>query len=74
MSNEVPDLIHEIPKDCFIGIFCSYCVRSVIIFSYLLSKGYTHVKNISGGYDALMDAFKPGKLYRHIQSKNQPEQ
>lgn len=68
-TNEVPDRLLEIPKDKFIGIFCSSCVRSVIIYAYLLAEGYTTVKNISGGYSGIMDALKPRKIYKHIKNK-----
>lgn len=65
-TNEMPDRINEIPKDKTIGVFCSAGVRAVIIFVYLRSKGYQHVKIIPGGYPPLMEAIMPGKLYKKL--------
>ncbi len=67
--NEIPDRLNEIPKDKTIGIFCSSGVRAVIVYAYLLSLGYEKVKIVEGGYNLLIDEFKPGKLLKHI-SKN----
>ncbi|MDY0297850.1 MAG: rhodanese-like domain-containing protein [Acidobacteriota bacterium] len=64
--HEVPARIVEIPRDKFIGVFCSSGVRNVIIFAYLKSKGYEHVAALSGGYAALTEALVPGKLAKRI--------
>ncbi|MGQ1891216.1 rhodanese-like domain-containing protein [Thermophagus sp. OGC60D27] len=65
-TNEVPDRIDEIPKDKTVGVFCSAGVRAVIIFVYLRSKGYNNVRIIPGGYAGLMEAVKPGKLFKKL--------
>ncbi len=64
--NELPLKIDQLPKDKFIGVFCSSGVRSAITFAYLKSKGFENVKMIEGGYPQLMDAIMPGKIYKHI--------
>ena len=60
--NEVPDRLSYIPKDKPIAIFCPAGVRSAIVFSYLLSKGFTDVRILMGGYPALTDEVMPGKV------------
>jgi rhodanese-related sulfurtransferase len=67
--NEVPDRLAEIPRDKTIGVFCSAGVRAVIIFVYLKSKGYNNVKIIPGGYTGLIEAIKPGKLYKKLNNE-----
>jgi rhodanese-related sulfurtransferase len=64
--NELPLNIDQLPKDKFIGIFCSSGVRSAIAFAYLKSKGFENVKMIEGGYSQLMEALMPGKIHKHI--------
>ena len=65
-AHEVPSRIAEIPGDKFIGVFCSSGIRSVMIFLYLQSKGYKNVKILDGGYNNLIAALMPGKIYKHI--------
>ncbi len=67
--DELSDRMDEIPKDMFIGIFCPANVRSTMAYIYLLSKGFTHVRIIEGGYAALMEALKPGKIWKQIQAQ-----
>ena len=67
--NEIPDRIHEIPEGKSIGVFCSSDVRSSIVFAYLLSKGFSDVRIVEGGYPALTEALKPGKVFKAIQKK-----
>ena len=69
--NEVPDRLEEIPKDRFIGVFCSSSVRSSIVYIYLRSKGYDNVLILEGGYNSIAEEFKPGKLLKTIKSKKQ---
>jgi rhodanese-related sulfurtransferase len=68
-TNEVPQRRGEIPEDRPIGVFCSAGVRAAIIFIYLKSKGYRDVKILPNGYPPLMEAVKPGKLYRHVRAE-----
>ena len=64
--HELPARISELPKDKFIGVFCSSGVRSTIAFTYLQSCGYENVKTLVGGYTELMKALLPGKLFKHL--------
>ena len=68
---EVPDRLEEIPKDRFIGVFCSSGVRSSIVYIYLRSKGYDNVLILEGGYNSVAEEFKPGILLKTIKSKKQ---
>ncbi len=65
--DELPDRYKEIPNDEMIGIFCPANVRSTIAMVYLLYKGYKEVKIIEGGYAALTDEMKPGKVLKLVQ-------
>lgn len=66
---ELPSKLEKLPKDKFIGVFCSSGVRSAIAFAYLKSKGFENVRMIEGGYTQFMDAIMPGKIHKHINSK-----
>jgi len=60
--NDVPDRLNDIPKDKPIGVFCPASVRSAIVYSFLLSKGFSDVRILLGGYPALTDEVMPGKV------------
>jgi len=62
--NEIPDRIHEIPKEKLIAVFCPANVRSAIVYAYLLSKGFSDVRILEGGYSALTDALNPGNVLK----------
>ena len=64
--HEVPSRINEIPKNRLLGVFCSSGVRCVMIFLYLKSRGYENVKILEGGYNNLIAALMPGKIYKHL--------
>jgi len=64
--HELPSRIGELPKDKFIGVFCSSGVRSTIAFAYLKSSGYENIKIIEGRYFEFMEAILPGKLFKHL--------
>ena len=64
--HELPLRINELPKDKFIGVFCSSGVRSTIAFTYLKSYGYENIKIVDGGYYEFMEAILPGKLFEHL--------
>lgn len=68
--NEIPDRIDEVSKEKFVGIFCPANIRSSIVYAYLLSKGFSDVRIVDGGYSALTEVLKPGKILKVIQSKN----
>lgn len=65
--NEIPDRMNEIPNDKFIAVFCPENVRSSIVYAYLLSKGFANVRVVVGGYSALTEALKPGKVLKVLQ-------
>ena len=67
--HEIPDRIDEIPKTKFIGVFCPANVRSSIVYAYLLSKGFLEIRIVEGGYSALTEALKPGKVLKVIKNK-----
>ena len=60
--DEIPDRVAEIPTDKMVGIFCPASVRASIVYAYLRTKGYDNVRVLEGGYAALTDSLKPGKL------------
>ncbi len=68
-TNEIPDRIHEIPTDKSVAVFCPANVRSAIVYAYLLSKGFSDVRIVDGGYSALTDALKPGQVLKVVQSR-----
>lgn len=66
--DELPDRIDEIPHDASIAVFCSGTARSAIAYVYLLSKAYSNVRIIVGGYSALTEALMPGKVLKALQN------
>ncbi len=68
--HEMPDRIHEIPKDKSVGVFCPASVRAAITYAYLLSKGFSDVRIVDGGYADLTAALKPGPVLRAVQKKS----
>jgi len=67
--NEIPDKLDEIPAGKHIGVFCSGVVRSAIVYAYLLTKGFLDARILAGGYPALTEALKPGKILKAIQNE-----
>lgn len=65
--DELPNRLDEIPHDVSIAVFCSGTARSAIAYLYLLSKGYSDVRIIVGGYSALTEALMPGKVFKTLQ-------
>jgi len=68
-ANEIPDRIYEIPKEKLIVVFCPANTRSAIVYAYLLSKGFSDVRILDGGYPALTDALKPGKVLKVVRGE-----
>lgn len=62
--NELSDRYTELPKDKLIGTFCSGGARSAMAFPFLLSKGFSKVRWIDGGYDQITALLKPGKIFK----------
>ena len=50
-------------------LFCPTNVRSAIVYAYLLSKVFSDVRIVEGGYLTLTDALQPGKVFKVIQRK-----
>jgi rhodanese-related sulfurtransferase len=67
--HEIPDRLDEVPTDKPVGIFCPANVRSAITYAYLLSRGFSDVRIVDGGYADLTEALKPGPVLKAIQSK-----
>ncbi len=68
--DEIPDRLHELPKDRLIAVFCPANVRSSIVYAFLLTKGFDPVKVLEGGYAAVTEAVRPGSLLKHVQARN----
>jgi rhodanese-related sulfurtransferase len=66
--NEIPDRIDEISKEKLIAVFCPANIRASIVYAYLLSKGFSTVKILEGGYSALTDAIKPVEILKKLKS------
>ncbi len=64
--DRIPDELDKLSKDKFIGIFCPGSVRSTVVYAYLLAKGFSDVRIIMGGYSALTEALKPGRVLQAI--------
>ena len=65
--NEIPDRMDEIPKDKPVAVFCPANVRSAIVYAYLLLNEFSDVRIVEGGYGALTEALKPGKVLKMVQ-------
>ena len=64
--HELPDRYQEIPTDAPVGLFCSSDTRSALALAYLRARGYTSARILAGGYQALVDELKPGKVYQRL--------
>ncbi len=65
--HEIPDRVEEIPRNKLIAVFCPAQVRASIVYAYLLSKGFSDVKIVEGGYPALTAAISTSKLLKKLQ-------
>ena len=61
--DELPDRWEELPRNRFIGAFCSSGTRAAWAYIYLLSKGLD-VRWIAAGNEDLAILLKPGKIYK----------
>ena len=68
--NELPDKLDDIPREKPIAIFCPTGNRAGIAYAYLSFKGFSLVRILDGGYAALADAFKPGKVFKALKMNN----
>ena len=69
--HEIPDRIGEIPKGKTIGVFCPANVRSALVWAYLRSQGFTEVRILLGGYAALLEEVKPGKVLKRVEGRKE---
>ena len=60
--HELPERYAEIPRDRNVGLFCSSDNRSAIAFAYLAARGFGAARIVAGGYAALVEELKPGKV------------
>ncbi|MDY0189962.1 MAG: rhodanese-like domain-containing protein [Desulfuromonas sp.] len=58
----LPERFAAVPTDRVVGIFCPQSVRASIAYTYLRAHGYTKVYVFEGGYAALVDEARPGKI------------
>ena len=71
-TDEIPDRVDEIPRDRLVGVFCSAGTRASIVYAYLRTRGYSEVRIVHGGYEAVVDAIKPGKLWQYLEQRKCP--
>lgn len=71
--DELPDRYQELPKEPPIGIFCSAVVRASIAYAYLRTKGHANVYVLEGGYAALVEELKPGKIFMRMRQAGSTE-
>jgi rhodanese-related sulfurtransferase len=64
--NELPDRMHEVPRDKFIITFCLTGFRAVMAYAYLRTQGIDEVKALKGRLDNLAGAITPGRFYKLI--------
>ncbi len=64
--HKLPERLDELPKNRRIGLFCSGGVRIAMAYLYLRANGYDNVVMISGGFNAIISEFKPGKVLQAI--------
>ena len=68
-TDEIPDRVDEIPRDRLVGVFCSAGTRASIVYAYLRTRGYSEVRIVLGGYEAVLDAIKPEALWQHLEQR-----
>jgi len=66
-TDEIPDKLSEIPTDKTIGIFCSAGIRAAIVYAFLRTEGFENVRILVGGYESLLNEFKPGRIWKYTQ-------
>ena len=65
-TDEIPDRLDEIPRDKTVGVFCTNGPRSAMVYLYLRSQGYDHVRLAPSNYDAITSLLLPGKLLKFL--------
>jgi len=73
-THEIPDRLDEIPHDRVVGVFCTNGPRSAMVYLYLRSQGYEHVRIAPSNYEAITSLLLPGKLLKHLKARGAGEQ
>ena len=71
-TDEIPDRVDEIPRDRLVGVFCLTGIRASIVYAYLRTRGYSDVRIVHGGYEAVVDTLKPEALWQHLEQRKRP--
>ncbi len=61
--DELPDRLHELPKDKLIACFCSSGTRAAWAYIYLFSKGF-NVRWLQASNEDLAKLLKPGRILK----------
>ena len=67
--DELPDRLSEVSDNAFIAIFCPANVRSTMAYAFLRLNGFDTVKILLGGYGAITEAIKPGKILKMVKKQ-----
>jgi len=59
---DLPVRIQEIPRDKQVALFCPAGARGAMAYVLLRAYGYTNAQIFDGGYVALVEGFKPGRI------------
>ncbi|OQY16247.1 MAG: hypothetical protein B6I36_10625 [Desulfobacteraceae bacterium 4572_35.1] len=62
----LPDQFKQISAEKRVGIFCPHSVRAAVAYTYLRTLGYDNVYVIEGGYAALVEEARPGKVLAKV--------
>jgi adenylyltransferase/sulfurtransferase len=56
---EIPGRLDELPRDVPLVVYCHVGVRSALVVDTLMTRGFTQVLNLSGGYLSWVDEVDP---------------
>lgn len=62
----LPQQFSTVPTETTVGIFCPHSVRAAIAYTYLRARGHANVYVIDGGYMALVEEARPGKVLAQL--------
>jgi sulfur-carrier protein adenylyltransferase/sulfurtransferase len=57
---QIPERVHDLPRDEHLLIMCHHGGRSMRVTEFLRSRGFTAVSNVAGGIDAWAEQIDPG--------------
>ena len=63
--DELPDRLHELPRNKTIACFCSSGTRSAWAYIYLFSKGFS-TKWLEASNEELAQWLKPGRVFKAV--------